>query len=65
MRRFTISTFHEMPFKSKWMIWTKHTTGMTNMASEYKSLSANLKKRGHLVHSDVDGSIILNWISKT
>jgi hypothetical protein len=47
------------------MIWAKHTTGMMNMESEYKSLSANLKKRDHLGYSGVDGSIILNWISKT
>jgi len=46
------------------MIWAKKTTGMMDMESEYKSLSANLKKRGHLGHSGVDGSIILKCISK-
>jgi len=47
------------------MIWAKHTTGMMDMESEYKSLSANLKKRGYLGYSGVDCSIIFNWISKT
>ena len=26
---------------------------------------SNVKQRGHLKHSGVDGSILLNWISKT
>jgi hypothetical protein len=47
------------------MIRAKHTTGIMDMGSEYNSLSANVKKRSRLGHSGVDGSTILNWISKT
>jgi hypothetical protein len=47
------------------MIRAKHTTGMMDMGSVNKSLSANLKKRDHLGYSGEDGSLILNWISKT
>ena len=32
---------------------------------EIQIFVSNMKQRGHLGHSGVDGSIILNWISKT
>jgi hypothetical protein len=38
---------------------------MRDMKSEYKNLSANLKRRNHLGDSGLDGRITLNFISRT
>jgi hypothetical protein len=53
-----------MTIKSKWLRWTRHTRGLKDIKSEYKTLSANMKRRDHLGHLGIDSRIILNWISK-